>query len=165
MKARRSHMTSIAALVLAGSLGARTGGASADVADDVLLGVVRGERPDVNWRRQVVRGDFTGDGERDVAVLGSNDTSVVVAVVVGPLGDGSEFVSHSLPIGPEGVSSECVERASLRSEPIVIPRDLDDGRKRPPSQKGLRIGRPPCAVVHFYWDPSSRWFVTWQAPQ
>jgi hypothetical protein len=165
MKARRICAGAIAASLLAGSTVDRADGAVADVADDVLLGVLRGERPEVTWRRHVIRGDFTGDGKRDVAVLGSTDTAVVVAVVVGPLGDGSELVSHSLPIGPEGVSPECVRAASLKAEPIVLPPDIDDGRKRPPTQKGLRIGKPPCTVVHFYWDPSSRWFVTWRRPE
>jgi hypothetical protein len=135
--------------------------AAADQADDVLS-VLRSQKPNVKWRKPVVRADVTGDGAHDLAVLGSTGRALLVTVVLGPIQSGSEMVTSSLPVGEGGVDVACAARATLAVERAVLP----EHARRPASAstEGLRLSQGSCDVVHMYWDREARSLSWWVEP-
>jgi hypothetical protein len=135
---------------------------SASAESDDALQLLRAIRPEVKWRRPVVRGEFTRRGTVDSAVLGVSETMIVVTTVVGPVQADSETVSASWRLEENGIEAHCSKRAALAAEPISIPPEFDDGRRRPDGLRGLRLQLPPCATLHLYWNPEARLFNWWQ---
>jgi len=55
-------------------------GVSPEAKADVALDALRLNKPEVKWRKPVVRADLTGSGIDAAAVVGSTDSAVVVAL-------------------------------------------------------------------------------------
>ena len=114
----------------------------------------------VVWQpNSIVTGDFTCRGRRERAILGSNDTDIVIAAFVNGVSRRPEILRYSAQARSASVAQLTVE--DLDYDPLeVFGRPLP-GFKRSTTCKGLNLSDGLVDSAHIYWDREAKRFHDW----
>ena len=111
--------------------------------------------PNVVWQaKSSVTGDFTCEGHRQTAILGTAGTDVVVAVFL-----------NGLSRKPEELRFDIFETkfSQLRTESLDYELDYDlPGFRRSKACLGLNVGDMDHDSAHLYWDHNIKKFGIWR---
>lgn len=168
---RRRPVGSWVAPLMAATLFGATGSSPSGVVEKTRLAlrVLQLRHPEVVWRGPELQAELTDDGITDLAVVGTDPETLVVALIVGPVDGDSRLVRVGWRVGgSEGLDPTCARAATLTLEELDFARELDAAgaleaeAARGRGVKGLCLGAPPCDVFHLYWDKAARSLSWWR---
>ena len=119
--------------------------------------------PDVKWRpASVVTGDFSCRGRRETALLGTNQSDIVIAIFLNGLGKPPEALRYS-------AKARRAESAELIVEDMDYdPKELansigsaPEGMRPSKTCKGLKLDDGYTDSAHIYWNHVARRFDDW----
>ncbi len=160
----------LAPLMSAALLGA-IGSRRSEVADKTRLAlrVLHLRDPEIAWSGPPLHAELTDDGITDLAVVGTDAETVVVALIVGPVDGDSRLVRVGWRVGGgDGLDPKCARDVTLTLEELDVAREVDAAvaleteaaRRR--GVKGLCLTAPPCDVFHLCWDKAARSLSWWR---
>ena len=112
------------------------------------------------WRdTSVITADFTCDGRRSPAILGTTATQIVVAVFINGLGQKPEILEYSTQMRSPATTRMTAESLNYNSKSPEAP----DLRKFhfPSTCRGLRLDDGRISAAHIYWNPELKSFADW----
>lgn len=128
-----------------------------------LLAAASRADSNVSWQeKSIVRGDFTCNGRKELAILGTSPNEIVVAVF---------GVDSAKPVGVMRFSASVwnPESAVLVTEPLDFTRDefvrevgfLPEGLQPSKTCLGLNMSDQRVDSAHIYWDRANRRLKSW----
>lgn len=137
--------------------------ASAVNASPPVAAAAKRFHPSAHWQeRSVVQGDFSCRGRRELAILGTSQTEIVVAVFLNGLSRKPELLQFSASVrNAESavLTTETLDFSVQEFESEVGP--LPEGLRPSKTCRGLNMSDQETDSVHIYWNRKSRQFDGW----
>ena len=147
----------------AACLAVLAGAASAVNASPPAAAAAKRFHPSAIWQEHsVVHGDFSCRGRREVAVLGTSQTEIVVAVFLNGLSAKPELLQYPASVRHAGsavLTTETLDFSVQDFEREVGP--LPEGLRPSKTCLGLTMSDREIDAVHIYWNRKARRFVGW----
>lgn len=153
-------------LVIAGLFASSCAGADPVVEAKAFARTLAMERPKVQWDLSTfVEGDFNGDGRKDVALVGYEGGSILLALRVSSSNRNprpTQFLPFS--ISPSIEAAICEAPARLQVEPLICsPMDeLLPGCRPSVSARSLWLMGGDCDPINLYWDHDQHRMAWWR---
>jgi hypothetical protein len=151
----RASLTTLAAVLAVVTSAAEDGGA--------VVAAVKAYYPDATWQeKSVLTGDFTCQGKQNLAILGTSEKVIVIAVFANGLGTKPEFLEYSAKVR---VAKWAVLSKETRDyKPGELEGEigyLPDGFTPSKTCSGLNLTDENTDSAHIYWDAKSKHFRDW----
>lgn len=134
-----------------------------------IIDHVQQKYPEVKWdKKSIKKADINCDGKQDFALLGKEGGNVMVAVIVGPLSEGSKILISQLRVGKQSQDSLCVPRARLTLEDQDYDAsEIYDGQsipgfRRSMTCKGINVADGECDSFHYFWNHDLKTLQWWR---
>lgn len=116
--------------------------------------------PGISWRaKSVIAGDFRCHGRTERAILGTNESEIVVVVFLNGLNSRPQVLRYSARV--RDAASAILEIESLDFDPQEALGYVLPGFRRSRTCKGLNLSDGRSDSAHIYWNHESRRFDDW----
>ncbi|MEO5924923.1 MAG: hypothetical protein ABIR70_13975 [Bryobacteraceae bacterium] len=122
-------------------------------------------QPEVTWQeKSVIHADFSCQGRREAAILGTTKETIVVAIFINGSAQKPELVTYPqdvfaptwpLSIEIDGLDYNVKQRAEDLGTPL-------QGLQRSKTCKGIYLGNHQEDGIHIYWNRVMREFNEWR---
>jgi hypothetical protein len=114
----------------------------------------------ISWRaKSVIAGDFSCRGRTERAILGANESDIVVAVFLNGLNNKPQVLRYSAKV--RNAASAILKIESLDFDPEEALGFALAGFRRSKTCKGLNLSDERSDSAHIYWNHESRRFDDW----
>jgi hypothetical protein len=115
--------------------------------------------PNAKWQeRSVLRGDFSCQSKSEVAILGTSDEFIVVAIFISGLDSKPQILKYSAKVRVAKTAVLAKESLDLKPDELE---DMPEGFKPSKTCSGLNLSDGEVDSAHIYWNTKYRVFTDW----
>lgn len=130
---------------------------------DQVLAAIFKLQPNLDWQKSsVVVGDFSCRGKNELAILGTNESEIVLAIFLDGLVKAPSLLRYSAKARDPQLVVLMIENGDFdEAELKLMLENVPDGLRSSKSCKWLNLSDGKIDAVHIYWNHKAKRFNDW----